>query len=72
MIDYDIERTNKKGAIRIYKNAKKMLEERFEGEKGIHIKLNSQCVLDGLNKVIMLKERELNQYIQKKNLEKNK
>ena len=72
LIYYDITRRNKETSLQIYKETKTLLKERFDGETGLHIKLNSQCVLDGLNKVIMLKEKELHQYIQMKNLEGNK
>ena len=62
-MDYDMERVNKEKAIWTYKETEKTLKEYFNGEKDSNIKLNSQCVLDGLQKIIMLKERELKQYI---------
>lgn len=59
---YDVARQNIKSSLRIYRETREILAERIEGETGIHVKLNSQCVLDGLSKMIMLEERKLNEY----------
>ena len=49
---------NKKKALDAYK---KMFEltEYFKGETNHHIKQNAIVVIDGLEKIIMLKEREI-------------
>ena len=74
MNEYDAQRQNIESSLKVYRESLEILEERFEGESDTNVIQNSQCVLDGLAKVVSLKEIELSEYnVQMKNLEeKNK
>ena len=70
MNEYDARRLNIESSLKIYRESLEILEERFEGESDTNVIQNSQCILDGLVKVVSLKEIELYEYnVQMKNLE---
>ena len=69
MNEYDAIRLNGESSLKIYRESREILKARIDGEDNVHIRLNGQCTLDGLSKMIMLKEQESNQYIRMKNSE---
>jgi hypothetical protein len=57
---YNPIKENKTNALRIYKEEKRVLKKYFSGETNLIINQNVKMVLNGLENIIMLKEKELN------------